>query len=89
MRFFSTNFALYVAIFTFTMRSTYTFLHSKTEKIKILHFRNITFMVYIIIKAIKNLNLQISNGARGLLLVRAFHLLYVSNNGGCAGSPEP
>ena len=31
--FFSTNFALNVAIFTFTMRSTFTFLHSKTEKI--------------------------------------------------------
>ena len=29
---FSTNFALNVAIFTFTMISTFTFLHSKTDK---------------------------------------------------------
>ena len=28
---FSTNFALNIAIFTFTMRSTFKFLHSKTE----------------------------------------------------------
>ena len=50
--FFSTNLALNVAIFTFTMRSTFTFLHSKRQKnnIKIGHFINVNFMVLVSLK---------------------------------------
>ena len=45
---YSINFALNVAIFTFTMISNFTFLHSKTEKKhKNLAFHNATFMVFI------------------------------------------
>ena len=49
--FFSTDFVLNVAIYTFTMRSTFTFFtFQKRNNINIRHFINITFMVYIIIK---------------------------------------
>ena len=50
---FSTNVALNVAIYTFTMRSTFKFFYipKQNKNIKIWHLRNITFMVYIIIKA--------------------------------------
>ena len=49
--FFSTNVALNVAIFTFTMRFILGvfFAFQKRKNIKIWHFRNITFTVYIII----------------------------------------
>ena len=60
---FSTKFALNVAIFTYTMRCTFTFLHSTRKKKPILigHFRNITFMVYIIIKTYRKRLLQTLN----------------------------
>ena len=51
--FFQHIFFLNVVIFTFTMRSTFTFFTlQKRKNIKIWHLRNISFMVYtcIIIK---------------------------------------
>ena len=53
-RFFSTNFAIHVAIYyVYHEIYFYVFFTSQNRKnIKIWHFRNVTFMVYIIIKAL-------------------------------------
>ena len=57
--FFSTNFPLNVAIFTFSMRSIFTFFTFQNRKnIKIRHCRNVTYMLYIIIKAKRKRLLQ-------------------------------